>query len=223
MRFDMVLRIFAVILLLPLVCLPIVYLWIMRRMNTAEALARLERDFGSDRHDDLLAGGVKVKEIMDGFREVGLVQSSSSAGDGDASNANDPSSNNDHEKEMIRVVGIGKESWSGDRLRERDTVKDCCICMSDFETVKSIRDKIQTDEHASGHEASSLPFLSSSGDTTGDIIIETKCGHLFHKACIGGWIGGNNWEDVVADNGGARRRCCPLCREDLAIDATDAV
>merc|ERR1719215_132004 len=52
--------------------------------------------------------------------------------------------------------------------------RECCICMNEF-----------------GDE-----------ETGDDVIVRTECGHVFHKACLGGWL--------------ATSRHCPLCRENLA-------
>jgi len=195
-RFDLVLRIFAGILVLPLVCLPFVYMWIMRRIHTTEALLRFERGFSgnSARDEDYLAGRVLVKDIMEGLREVVLVKVVVA------------------KRSMIKVLGKGnEESWSDGKLREKDAVKDCCICMSDFHAEGEV-DESSSDPDINGNETSSLE----------ECIVETKCGHLFHKACIGGWIGGRDWEDATsASNARARRKCCPLCREDLALNGSD--
>jgi hypothetical protein len=56
------------------------------------------------------------------------------------------------------------------------------------------------------------------------IIVRTKCGHIFHKECLSGWVGGrwqmNPQTNEQDENQAERRRrarqtCCPLCREDL--------
>jgi len=216
-RFDLVLRIFAGILILPLVCLPFVYMWIMRRIHTTEALFRFERGLGginTGREEDYLAGGVLVKEVMEGLREVVLIKV--------------PVGN----RSMIKIVGKGnQESWSGGRLREKDAVKDCCICMSDFYCEgdgKSLDNDSNSCGNGDNDRNGEVGESASNCDINGNealpsqgCIVETKCGHLFHKACIGGWIGGRNWEDASGSNTRARRKCCPLCREDLALNGSD--
>jgi hypothetical protein len=206
-RFDIVLRIFVGVLVLPLVCLPFVYIWIMRRIHTTEALWRLQQGLegggGEDGgrmaqgEEDLMAagGGAKVKDIMENLRRVRLVPVPS-----------------EEDGSKVRVVGVERVSWTGDdRLRDWDAVKDCCICMCEFE-CEGGGSSVKNGESSLVQE---------------DGIVQTRCGHLFHKACIGGWIGGRNWEDslsLLGSNARARRRCCPLCREDLAIsDGSDAV
>eukprot|EP00816_Leptocylindrus_hargravesii_P005675 CAMPEP_0196803196 /NCGR_PEP_ID=MMETSP1362-20130617/2584_1 /TAXON_ID=163516 /ORGANISM="Leptocylindrus danicus, Strain CCMP1856" /LENGTH=396 /DNA_ID=CAMNT_0042174647 /DNA_START=537 /DNA_END=1727 /DNA_ORIENTATION=- len=61
--------------------------------------------------------------------------------------------------------------------------RECCICMNEF----------GIDSNATG---------DNEGQQRGDsIIVRTRCGHVFHKACLGGWL--------------ATSRYCPLCRENL--------
>ena len=50
--------------------------------------------------------------------------------------------------------------------------KDCCICMEEFD--------------------------ATSGDMA---IVETPCGHYYHKKCLAGWLQSN--------------KSCPICRTDL--------
>merc|ERR1712238_638505 len=66
------------------------------------------------------------------------------------------------------------------------------------------------------------------------VIVQTRCGHVFHHACLKGWVGGmwnitsnnnsnnsnsnsNSNEDSNQDwrQRKARKIFCPLCREDL--------
>ncbi len=215
-KYDLVLRIFAAILILPLVCLPFVYIWIMRRIQTAEHLFRFDANGmggGDRREDDYLAGNVLVKDVMEGLREVVLV--------------------NEPETETIKVVGRKDGLWH--RYREGNIAKDCCICMTDFNFEEG--DHTCTEALKDGDDGKDVPpyhFMERdiNGNLTNSsssrIIVQTKCQHLFHKACIGGWIGGRNWEDASSsgstDNNRvrARRRNCPLCREDLAIDSNSA-
>jgi len=60
------------------------------------------------------------------------------------------------------------------------------------------------------------------------VIVRTRCGHLFHKECLKGWVGGM-WSASSSNNSNAsyqvqqrdwrkrkaRQIHCPLCREDL--------
>ncbi len=191
-RFDLILRIFAGVLVLPMVCLPFAYLWLIRRISAVDndALVRLGVQLGGERDD--LAGGAKVEEVLSGLREVRLEKNPKV---------------NAEEDEKIRVVGLNEQSWSGDKLKDWRTSKDCCICMCEFECVGK----------SGGDDGSETTVTHND-----DVIVETKCGHLFHKNCIGSWIGGNRWEEADSTSR-ARRRNCPLCREDLIVNGSDAV
>ena len=66
--------------------------------------------------------------------------------------------------------------------------------------------------------------LESLASAEEDVMVRTKCGHVFHGKCLAGWIGGR-WEpnrqveqgntQASSPRRRARRTCCPLCREDL--------
>eukprot|EP00814_Leptocylindrus_danicus_P013912 CAMPEP_0116043342 /NCGR_PEP_ID=MMETSP0321-20121206/26299_1 /TAXON_ID=163516 /ORGANISM="Leptocylindrus danicus var. danicus, Strain B650" /LENGTH=404 /DNA_ID=CAMNT_0003524133 /DNA_START=230 /DNA_END=1444 /DNA_ORIENTATION=- len=70
--------------------------------------------------------------------------------------------------------------------------RECCICMNEF-----------------GIDFNNAT-VDNEGQQRGDsIIVRTRCGHVFHKACLGGWL--------------ATSRYCPLCRENLVTpQANDA-
>jgi len=193
-RFDLILRIFAGVLVLPMVCLPFAYLWLIRRISAVDtdALVRLGVQLGAERDD--LAGGAKVEEVLSGLREVRLEKI--------------PAHKlNPEDDEKVRVVGLNEQSWSGDNLKDWRSSKDCCICMCEFECAGKTRGDDESETTATHND---------------DVIVETKCGHLFHKNCIGSWIGGQNWEDATITSR-ARRRNCPLCREDLIVNGADTV
>lgn len=219
-RYSFVVNLFVIVLLLPLVCLPFVYLWIIRRIHTDDAWIRLNRDLrlGGSQRDDDLGRGITVKELMEGLRSVYLISVSSDRNEkSDSTGARRDgyyygSTESDHShNEKVRIVGVEKESWSGnDTLRDREAVKDCCICMNEYPILN---------ENQALNEEILKKTLGSQ-----EVIVETKCQHLFHKACLGGWVGGVDWEDAsLQSNGRARRRLCPLCRKDLATDASEEV
>jgi hypothetical protein len=217
-KFDLILRIFAAILILPLICLPFVYLWIVRRINSVDALFRLDPNNVGNRgreEEDYLAGNVMIKDIMASLREVVLVHEPET----ETIKVLDASSDFDPNGESER--GEFK-SW----YKNGNVAKECCICMNDFhyENAATTCRTVPCDKGSKNDLSTGVPDINGNINTTNScrIIVQTKCGHLFHKACIGGWIGGQNWEDAsLQDNGRARRKNCPLCREDLADTSSD--
>ena len=247
-KYDLVLRIFSVILVMPLICLPFVYVWIMRRINTAEELLQMDLGglgVGGGMDDDFLGGGVLVKDVMDGLREVILVGENANA---DANACADSDVNGDEEegnkRTALKVIGKnGVKSWTQvqwkqDHQREggdgdttmnmnmnmnMNVAKECCICMNDFEVENEksgsfvpTSSAMSTITPTPANNNTNTKDTMISNSNTSQVIVETKCLHLFHRECIGAWIGGVNWEEASL-NHRARRRCCPLCREDLAI------
>ena len=91
--------------------------------------------------------------------------------------------------------------------RDRDDVRECCICMAEF----------RLDEAEFPEELAQLARNRDVMRVSGDFIVRTKCNHFFHFRCIGGWLGGQ-WTEQggTIESQRARRRACPLCREDLA-------
>ena len=109
--------------------------------------------------------------------------------------------------------------------------------MSEF-TVQDetdLEDGLFTEGHAENpaDTASSRNSSSSEEDVEGaDVgptykgIVRTRCGHIFHKECLSGWVGGrwqlnaqggnNDGDETGTDSRRrARQTQCPLCREDL--------
>jgi len=166
------LELFTLSLILPLLFLPCIYLWILRRASTEggnfwqESLEESEDLFGQSPR-------ISAAELMDSLERVKFIQ----RGD-----------------DVAIQSGLGESSSSS----SSNVVKDCCICMSDF--------LIQSDEEAPEEN---------------DTIVRTKCGHVFHTACLGSWVGGR-WDptDTAVGRRRARRTCCPLCREDLQPTAS---
>jgi hypothetical protein len=244
-RFVFSLKIFTIVLIMPLVCLPFVYLWIIRRVNSEELLAR----FGQEEDDG--SGGILAKEIMENLREVVLIPMKQEGShkwkrlgkhegnkDGNAKMVrivhkyNSPEQEEDLEKgsqenegrirQWLRKKGDEEQellSSRTSRICEWESVKECCICMCEFDTMSELPPATETDD-------TDLTITSGDGTTPSeelDTIVQTKCGHLFHKKCIGGWVGGNfggDEQSAARRNGRAMRRTCPLCREDLAPDTT---
>jgi len=181
----------VIVFMLPLVCLPFIYLWIVRRVTTDEEWARFGRVAAGEDGEE--PRSVSAKEILEQMDEVDLLRG---------------------EEGLVNVIrqGIGQGmdveeggtvSNVGHQSLEWQSVKDCCICLKEFDVC---------DDSADLARASKIV----SDDNT---IVLTKCSHLFHKACIGGWIHGQ-WgaeeSSGTSLNIKAARRACPLCRQDLS-------
>lgn len=185
------LEMFAFALILPLLFLPCVYLWIIRRASAeAEAFSQFQERL--EEEEALLnSGGLTAQEIIDSLEKVKLVST-------------------DQEQVLLQPLSSTSRNVSMDGGNTRE----CCICMSEF--VVQQQGDIET----------WLSYQNSSESLAEEnIIVRTKCGHIFHAACLAGWIGGR-WEpnrqpNQQGDEGSsslrrfARRTCCPLCREDL--------
>lgn len=212
--FVFLLQVFVIVLFLPLLCLPFVYLWIVRRVTTEEAWARLGRAAAGDDED----GSVLAKDIIDSFKEVTIFRVKDDDDDeGGAAGSTDTSTRDDDDFNVKLVIKTNKnnadiEEGGGatitEEIKEWHSVKDCCICKGEF-------DIIETTSSQSDHK-----LLPSDDDNP---IVQTKCGHLFHKKCLSGWVYGEwSLEDMttVRLNGRAQNKGCPLCRENLAPDSS---
>jgi len=194
------LELFTLSLILPLLFLPCIYLWILRRASSeAEHLweASLE-DNNNDGGGDLFGRRrprVTAAELMQSLETVKLIRRHEDNALVMKSMTNQRLNNND--------------ASSSSSSSHNDVVKDCCICMSDF--------SIQEGDGSDDEEAQQQQPQSPSNNNNADTIVRTKCGHVFHTACLGNWIGGR-WDPAATDEANrrrARRTCCPLCREDL--------
>ena len=253
-----VLQLFAFAMLLPIVFLPCIYAYVIRRVHRGvESIllqSILRRGEGSG-HSTTEEDGVTVQEIMDTLQQVELVFI--------------PDSNSMKETDRllpskkVQILYKSKSSQGFDvisrkrgKITDWENIKDCCICMSDLNissddvyqnsyetqvdtsssssttTPSLLSPLLPTLEHDSVHRYQNLQQNIAGNSTSArgyihqDIIVQTKCGHLFHQACLGGWIGGS-WEDSSSNVSStttqvrrARRRCCPLCREDLTPPRT---
>ena len=182
------LELFTLSLILPLLFLPCIYLWILRRASSdAEALLQdsLEEEdlFGTGRRQR--GNTVSAQEIMETLEPVKLTQNSSTG------------------QYMVLSDRTGQSTSAGDEMLE------CCICMTEFQL--STTNSTTNDEE----EGAAAPPLSPDGDE----MVRTKCGHMFHRKCLAGWIGGR-WDPSDSRRRRARRTGCPLCREDLRPDAS---
>lgn len=180
------LEMFTFALILPLLFLPCVYLWIIRRASAeAEAFSQFQERL-EEEEAILQNGGPTAQEIIDSLEKVKLVCSN---------------------QEEILLLPLSSTANQDNALVDGGNTRECCICMSDF--VLQRQGDIETG--LSSYQNPPAPET---------IMVRTRCGHVFHGACLAGWIGGR-WEpnrpqgDDNTQLRIARRTCCPLCREDL--------
>ena len=222
--FVATLQIFFLFLIMPLLMLPCIYVWVVRRASAVAALAELGRagrdDF--DGEDDGGGRSYTVREILNGMDIVSFVSFGASG-------------NNSSEKVKIVTLsdgvppggdveeGLGLGNGSAvvtnapssrmPSYRDRDDVRECCICMAEFRL-----DDAELPEE--------LAQLARNRDVMGaadvpNTAIRTRCGHYFHVRCLSGCIGGQ-WTGEGSDGNRTmesqrvRRRACPPCRENLA-------
>lgn len=199
--FVLTLCVLSIVLSLPLLCLPCVYVWIIRGA-TEDALEAATRH-SEEGHTDSLSRW-SVGEVLEQMEKVYL-----------PSEEKAPSVQKDESEDMSDKPVAYTNNNEYDALYP----KECCICMNDFKYPT----KEMVDEGTLGEN---------------DIIVRTKCGHVFHKSCLGGWLGLNYRDgsgnintnlsgdtttegNSDSDNGSfnnralARKRVCPLCRENL--------
>ena len=184
------LELFVLSLIIPLLFLPCLYLYFVRRtMRDAEALSILQdrlREEEAVRRN----GGITADEILEYFEIIQLVK--------------DPRT---VERKILIVPRDAKEEPTTDvespidfdKTSECDT-KECCICMKTFRIYGA------TDIE-----------MADAEDTSEDRIVRTgqTCGHLFHHRCIASWVGGR-WEAGGNNEPRpARHTTCPLCRRDF--------
>lgn len=202
------LEIFTFALILPLLFLPCIYLWFLRRATAeAEAFAHLQERMREE-ENILNNGGITAGEIMNILERVKLV----------AVNRVNPGSGAT-ERQVLLLPEKGINISQGVPC----DIKECCICMNDF----VLEDEANVE---GGNEADEATITS----TYGQEMIRTPCGHLFHTDCLYGWVGGMWQIDPNSSNSAddvdpvdpevwseerrqrrARQICCPLCRKDL--------
>lgn len=214
------LEMFTFALILPLLFLPCIYLWILRRATEdMDAFAQLHDRL--EEEEALLAGeGVTAQELMDSLEHVQLVSRKKNEEDGMGRTGTEI---------LLIPASYSEEQVSGER--DGSNVKECCICMTEFD----VQDEDDIESGISNGRASSSlssqnrmlsPVTENVSTSLGHLgsgelsMVRTKCGHVFHRRCLAGWIGGR-WEQNQQANDEnrvrrrARRTCCPLCREDL--------
>ena len=234
------LEMFTFALILPLLFLPCIYLWFLRRATAeAEAFAQLQ-DRLQEEEALLNNGGVTATEIIENLENVKLVSRTP---------ADKNNNNNNTSGDVEQEIWLLPYSATDASIGMKSDVKECCICMSDFpvQNEADLEDGLFEDR---GNDTRNNPpnsnkdkekhnDLSTNSDNDESsvnlkecIVVRTKCGHVFHKECLSGWVGGrwqinpNNNTSTNEDSSQDRRRrrarqtCCPLCREDLRPSTT---
>ncbi|GAX28422.1 hypothetical protein FisN_4Hh387 [Fistulifera solaris] len=191
------LEIFTLSLILPLLCLPCVYLWFLRQVTADQEALNLLQERFREEEETLLSGAptVSAGDIIDQLETVQLIRRKEDGGQG---NTND----------SVWIISKGEKLM--EQGRDARGVHDCAICMSDFQ-IKDEDERFQCDIE-SGEKV---------GDADEEIVRATKCDHLFHQQCIARWIGGR-WQgnsNPETSSSWRRRRAkrttCPLCRRNL--------
>ena len=185
------LELFVLSLIVPLLFLPCLYLYFVRRtMQDGEALAILQDRL---REEEALRrnGGITAEEILGFFEIVQLMV--------------DPRTI-DRKIIVVPRPQVDKDTTETktpvdfSQAKECD-MKECCICMKNFHVL----------------EVNDIETGEADEDSSDDRVVRTSqtCGHLFHERCIASWVGGR-WEaNSNAECRPARHTTCPLCRRDF--------
>ena len=186
--YVLTLQFFTLSLILPLLFLPCIYLWFLRQVTADRDLAVLQERFREE-EEALLTGRATViaQEVLEELETVKLYRK---------------------RNEEIWAVSAGSGSIS--EGKDVKGVKECCICMNDFDVSES--DQFYRPDAETGQQEVDED----------DTVVRTRaCGHLFHKHCIASWVGGR-WQgrhgydnDTAWRERRARRSSCPLCRTEL--------
>ena len=189
------LEIFVLSLIVPLLFLPCLYLYFVRRtMQDAEALSILQdrlREEEAVRRN----GGITANTIMEYFEKVQLVVDPRST---ERKVLIIPHPSPDNKEDSGSETSISSIDY--EKAKECDT-KECCICMKNFK----IKDSNDLEKGEKGE------------DDSDDRIVRTSqtCNHLFHYRCIASWVGGRWDSSGNAEQRQARHTTCPLCRRDF--------
>lgn len=192
------LEIFTLSLILPLLCLPCVYLWFLRQVTADQEALNLLQERFREEEETLLSGvpTVSAGDIIDQLETVQLVRRKEN-GAQDGSGA---------------VWVVLKDEERIEKGRAAQGAHECAICMSEFQ-IKDEDESFQHDIESGEKEETACPDE--------EIVRATKCEHLFHQRCIARWIGGR-WQDSINPDTSsswrrrrAKRTTCPLCRRNL--------
>ncbi|KAL3920106.1 MAG: hypothetical protein SGILL_003428, partial [Bacillariaceae sp.] len=131
------LEMFTFALILPLLFLPCIYLWFLRRATAeAEAFAQLQERLQEE--ETLLSnGGVTTGEIMDSLENVKLVTrtDATTVSSGNETNTDDKSKTDDNnysDTVVEQEIWLLPYSATDASIGVKSDVKECCICMTDF-------------------------------------------------------------------------------------------
>eukprot|EP00538_Stauroneis_constricta_P000786 CAMPEP_0119554458 /NCGR_PEP_ID=MMETSP1352-20130426/6948_1 /TAXON_ID=265584 /ORGANISM="Stauroneis constricta, Strain CCMP1120" /LENGTH=519 /DNA_ID=CAMNT_0007601053 /DNA_START=86 /DNA_END=1645 /DNA_ORIENTATION=+ len=241
------LEMFTMALILPLLFLPCIYLWFLRRATAdAEAMSHLRGHFGGDSSSSSRANAVRTCEVLDSLEHVRFVHADSDAHDG-----------REGATKIVTVEtsygsseeGHGNSTSGATNYYDDDNgAKECCICMCEFEVdqecVAATSYNTDDDQSPTAQSRSLLgPLLGlpppvlderARADDKG-AIVRTRCGHIFHKECLAGWVAGQ-WQldpsmerqdgrsrSQILREQPARQTCCPLCREDMRSSTSSSV
>lgn len=229
------LELFTFALILPLLFLPCVYLWFLQRASTeAGALSQLQERY-QDEAALLNNGGVTTGEILESFETIKIISRHRATEDREGSSES---------REFWILPSCAASNDTTPLIETRCEVKECCICMYDFDVEEEIDPEdvpsIQKNDDAKNacdvHESDNNDYdtnNSSEDDSTKEpstsTIIRTRCGHMFHRDCIKSWVAGSTMYSSGGSRGRrrdwtkrkARKIFCPLCREDLRPHANN--
>lgn len=155
LNFDFLVRLFILMLLTPLILMPFVVLYLMRRIQIDGFDFRVR-----DRHE-YMAGGALVKDVMKGLREVTF-----------------RTINVDGEAKLEVTEKNKGGDGSEEKLVDGDFVKECCICMMEFDLENG--SKTENRKRFRNPFANPRDINGNSITATNDCIVMTKCGHVSH-------------------------------------------
>jgi len=161
------LEMFTFALILPLLFLPCIYLWFLRRATAeAEAFAQLQ-DRLQEEEALLSNGGVTAGEILDSLENVKLVSRSDGSGD---------------EPQVWIMPCVSADDASAGTNSD---VKECCICMNEFGVQHEAEGDVESGYQEHSHEDTSPPSpRSTSSSSTATTEPAESCVFI-----VSSWVG----------------------------------
>jgi hypothetical protein len=181
------LGLFTVAALLPLMCLPCIYLWLVRQATSivpdAETLAVLRQRWDPTwQPDDISGEGNNLlsrpssHQVLQHLREVRIQRRPADR------------------TLLVTAVDVEDGSALPKILAHPHGLAadlECCICMSPFEVVDGFDCPSRSSSDRTALSNDELPCSTPSKDPDRESIVQTiACGHLFHKRCLTNWIVG---------------------------------